>query len=62
MMTTKEADDILRYMKRMPAAEWKVSPSQRDKIKYIWRLLHDYDTEHEYTFNESFTKIRKEKR
>lgn len=62
MMTTKEADDILRYMKRMPQGKWNVSPIQAEKIKYLWRILHDYDTEHEYTFNESFTKIRKDKR
>lgn len=62
ILTTKEADEILRYMKRMPAAEWTVRPDQTEKIKYLWRMLHEYDQEHEYTFNESFTKIRKELR
>ena len=61
-MTLSEQDDIIRYMARMPVATLAVSETQATKIKAVWRLLHEYDSEHEYTFNESYTKIRKEKK
>ena len=58
----KRADDMLRYLKQMPESTFNVSESQAELIKQFWKNLHDYDNEFEYTFNESFTKIKKIKR
>ena len=58
----KRADDMLRYLKQMPESTFSVSESQADLIKQFWRELHTYDSKHEYTFMNNFTKIRKEVR
>ena len=63
ILSLAEQDDIIRYMAhRIPVGTLAVSETQATKIKAVWRLLHEYDSEHEYTFNESYTKIRKEKK
>jgi len=56
------ADDMLRYFKRMPESIFNVSESQTELIKKYWSELHSYDSEHEYTFINNFTQIRKERR
>lgn len=56
------ADNMLKYFKRLREGTYSVSESQAELIKQFWKNLHDYDNEFEYTFNESFTKIKKIKR
>ena len=56
------ADNMLKYFKRLREGTYSVSESQAELIKQFWRELHTYDSKHEYTFMNNFTKIRKEVR
>jgi hypothetical protein len=58
MSDITRADTMLRTFKRLPAGIYNVTPSQVQVIKLFWDELHAY-TKANYTFNESYTKIRK---
>jgi len=58
-ITLKRADAMLRSFKKLPPAVYNVTPSQVPLIKLFWDELHTY-TQATYTFNESYTKIRKD--
>lgn len=62
MLTTfKESDTIINYFKDAEAGYFSVTPEQALKIKSVWNLLHIYDADHEYTFNDEYTMLRKDK-
>jgi hypothetical protein len=58
----EESDTIIKYFKDADAGYFSVTSEQSFKIKSIWNLLHIYDADHEYTFNDDFTMLRKDKR
>ena len=60
-ITTADIDEVLKYFKAARPGYFNVTPDQVTKIKVSWHLLHDFDPDHDYTFNETFTKIRKSK-
>ncbi len=55
-------DDTIRLMAKLPPAVYTVKPSQLPMLIEVWDVLHWYDRDHEYTLNESRTKVRKDKR
>jgi len=58
-ITLERADKMLRTFKRLPSGTYPTTPSQVPLIKLFWDELHTY-TQATYTFNESYTKIRKD--
>jgi len=54
----KRADLMLKYFKQAAPGTYPVAPSQVGLIKTWWWELHNY-TGAEFTFNESYTKIKK---
>lgn len=59
---TKKADEILTFFKNMRFKYQKITPEKAEMVKQVWDLLHAYDPEYEYTFNEDYTLIRKTKK
>lgn len=63
MLTSfEESDTIIKHFKDVDVGYFSVTPEQSLKIKSAWNLLHIYDADHEYTFNDDFSMLRKEKR
>jgi hypothetical protein len=61
-LPTIEMDNILRSMAAMSLGTITITPSQCDKIKACWALLHIYDSQHDYTLSSCGLKLRKDKR
>jgi hypothetical protein len=61
IITTANIDEVLKYFKAARPGYFNVTADQVAKIKASWHLLHDFDPDHDYTFNDSFTIIRKSK-
>ena len=57
--TIQRADKMLRYFKDAPPKIYNIDKQQAEIIKLFWRELHDY-TGCQFTFNDEFTKLRKE--
>jgi len=53
-------DTMLRTMAALPVGRYPLAEDQAELIKDNWRMLHEYDTAHCYTLNETHDKIRKE--
>jgi hypothetical protein len=57
-----EADDILRFFKKSKSTHFEMNPERIEKIKHLWKELHEFDHEHEYTFSNDYKILRKEKK
>lgn len=58
-MTLQESDAIILYFFNSVATIFEVSPDQVEKIKLVWKDLHEFDETHFYSFNEAMTRIQK---
>jgi len=59
---SKTADKIITYFKNFDKTYQFISPEKAELVKQVWDLLHQFDPDHEYTFNDDFTCIRKTKK
>jgi hypothetical protein len=62
VISFEETDIIINYFKDADAGYFSVTPEQSLKIKSVWNLLHIHDADYEYTFDDEFTMLRKDKR
>jgi hypothetical protein len=60
-ITSTEIDKMILFFTKQPPGEFSLAPRQAEIVKAGWTALHWYDTQHTYTFNEKFNKIRKDK-
>ncbi len=61
-ISSETADIILKYFKDYDKMYQTITPQKAEMVKAVWDLLHAYDSEHEYTFNDDFTCLRKTKK
>lgn len=57
-----ELDQVIFYLAKSQIRYYKLNPEQAEKVKAAWAALHAYDKDHEYTFNETHTILRKDKK
>ena len=62
VISFEETDIIINYFKDADAGYFSVTPEQSLKIKSVWNLLHILVADYEYTFDDEFTMLRKDKR
>lgn len=60
--SSKDIDRMLVWLRSVAPAVMTITPRQLDMIKSNWKMLHEYDTEHEYTISEDGTRLRKDLR
>jgi hypothetical protein len=60
--SSSELDQVIFYLARSNMRYYKLNPEQAEKVKAAWEALHAYDQDHEYTFNETHTILRKDQR
>ena len=58
----EETKTILAFLKAYDETFISLTQDQAEKVKSIWVLLHHFDDAYEYTFNNDFSVLRKEKR
>lgn len=54
-----EADKMLKAMRELKAGVYPIDERQRNLIKQWWWELHNYDSKHEYVFNDDYSNIIK---
>ena len=62
VISFEETDIIINYFKDADVGYFSVTTEQSLKIKSVWNLLHIQDADYEYTFDDEFTMLRKDKR
>jgi hypothetical protein len=60
-LSTKEQDEIIKYLAHTDANSFNMTEKQAEKVKIVWQALHFYDTDHDYTFSPDFKTLYKEK-
>ncbi len=58
----EETKTILAFLKAYDETFLSLTQDQAEKVKSIWVLLHYFDDAYEYTFNNDYSVLRKEKR
>ena len=56
----EQADRMLRYFKRSKEKYYSVTTEQAELIKQFWYELHEYCNPDQFTFNDEFTKLRRD--
>ncbi len=58
-MTIEESDMIILFFSNSDADLFELTPEQAEKVKLVWGDLHDFDENCFYSFNNSYTRLRK---
>jgi hypothetical protein len=61
-LSFEESDTILNFLIKSEFRYFEITTEQAEKVKSIWKLLHDFDDTNDYTFNDDFSLLRKEKK